>query len=304
MSGLPNLNALRVFAAAARHLSFTRAADELNVTQSAVSKQIAALETEFGRPLFVRRFRQVELTPFGARVAEAAQGALELMHTRLSAIDPRAPEQIRLAGDADFIQLWLFPKLRAFEAAHPEIRISIRAQIGMDAPPTDAFDCAVIWGRGAWRGCRFEPLLTNQVFPVCAPGFFDHLARPPRLEDIEERRLIHDQTRFWWAAFREAAGARDLKPEMGRLYNSTALCLEAAVRGDGVTIGDEVSTREHLADGRLTCPFDLRMPSSDAYFLATPDAALRSDAVSTFLAWLRLEAKRHRDWCSQFWAKD
>ncbi|RBI83805.1 hypothetical protein DRV85_14220 [Rhodosalinus halophilus] len=300
---LPNLNALRVFECAARHESFTRAAEELNVTQSAVSKQIAALETQFGAALFERSARAVTLTPLGREVAKAAEAGLSTLRERLAAVGTDLPRQIRLVADCDFVQLWLFDRLARFERAQPDIRVSVEVRLGMNAPPEGGYDCAVIWGRGAWRDCRFEPLMTNAVFPVAAPGFFDGLGRRPRLADIADEVLIHDQTTFWWAALRTAAGMRAFDPDAGRLYTQSWLCLEAAARGDGVTMGDEVTAQGHVATGRLDVPLDARLPSPDAYYLVTPTAQAASEELLLFLDWLREEAAAHRAWWAAFWAR-
>ena len=255
-----NLNSLRVFERAARHKSFTKAAEELGVTQSAVSKQVQALEEQFGKPLFERFHRRVELTGFGKEVADAAKESFYQLRQKLDSINDPRPHQLRFHGDADFIQLWLFPKLPEFEAANPDIRLSIRSRIQMDSPPEARFDCGIIWGKGNWQDCRFQQFLTNKTFPVAKPGFFDHLDRPPKPDDIDEKFLIHDQTRLWWSAFQTATGAREFDPSRGRLYNQTSLCLEAAKRGDGITIGDEVSTRQLLEQGELYRPFNTRIP--------------------------------------------
>ncbi|MEX0304908.1 MAG: LysR substrate-binding domain-containing protein [Leisingera sp.] len=298
---LPNLNALRVLAEVARQRSFTTAADELGVTQSAVSKQIAALEAHFGRPLFQRSHRKAEITPYGQRVAALADEAFEHIRSGLRSLEEPLPDQISLWGDADFIELWLFPRLHRFEALHPEVRISISVQACMNQPPSDNYDCAVIWGRGGWNGCRFSPLLTNSVFPVAAPGFFRHLGRSPELSDIQEENLIHDQTSFWWKAFREAAGERTFNPNAGRIYNRSVLCLAAAARGDGITIGDEVTAREHIEQGSLICPFPARLPSPDSYFFVLPEAATANAPRDRFLNWLQHEAAEHRRFFQRFW---
>ncbi len=297
---LPNLNALRVLSQVARHNSFTIAAEALGVTQSAVSKQIAALEAELGQPLFVRFHKRIEITPFGQKLADLATSSFTRIETGLREFKAPAPDQIRLHGDADFVELWLFPRLQSFEAMNPDIRISISVTVGMNAPPATGWDCAVFWGRGGWSGFRFEALLTNTVFPVAAPDYFATLNRAPRMADIPERHLIHDQTRTWWRAFREAEGEYELDPTAGRIYNRTALCLTAAARGDGVTIGDEVTTKLLLASGALICPFDTRLPSPDAYYLAYSETN-PSKPINRFANWLREEAAKHTDFFREFW---
>ena len=302
LQALPNLNALRVFSVVARTQSFTQAADALGVTQSAVSKQIATLEQQLGKALVVRQHRRIELTPFGKGVAHAATSGFEQMQMKLAALDRSEHHQIRLCGDADFVQLWLFPRLPSFEKAHPKIRISITVAAGLNWVPAADFDFAVIWGRGDWQGCQFEPLLRNTVFPVAAPGFFGDLGRAPRMSDIVESQLIHDQTRFWWRAFRDASGDAGFDPSQGRLYNQTVLCLEAAARGDGVTIGDEVSARYHLETKRLECPMPERLPSPDAYYVASPAGQMMPPEQLAFRQWLKAEVEEHTNWYQEFWA--
>ncbi len=299
---LPNLNALRALVHVARQQSFTGAAEAMGLTQSAVSKQIAALEADLGQPLFRRYHKRIEITPFGQKVADLALSAFARIETGLREAGAPAPDQIRLHGDADFVELWLFPRLARFEAANPDIRISISVTVGLNAPPAAEWDCCVFWGRGEWRGVRFEPLLTNTVFPVAAPDHFAPLTRAPRLSDIPERHLIHDQSRFWWRAFREAAGESDPDPNAGRIYNRTALCLAAATRGDGVTIGDEVTTQALLESGALVCPFPVRLPSPDAYYLALDDSGPASGALGRFRTWLRAEAEAHHAFFRAYWA--
>ncbi|WP_138933125.1 LysR substrate-binding domain-containing protein [Roseovarius arcticus] len=299
---LPNLNGLRVFEAAARHESFTKAADELNVTQSAVSKQVAGLEGHFGKLLFERRHKKITLTPFGREVFKAADISIATLRERLERIGTKRALQIRLVADADFVQLWLFPRLPDFERSFPDIRISVETRISMETPPTEGFDFAVIWGRGAWRNCRFQPLMTNAVFVVCAPGYFDDLGRAPNLQDVRDDILIHDRSTFWWSTLGSAAGARDFDPDAGRIYNQTALCLEAAARGDGLTVGDEVTTAGYLRDGRLICPFANRLPSPDSYFLVTPSGEQWSDETQAFVNWLSEQASQHNLWWRDFWS--
>ncbi|MEM8653656.1 MAG: LysR substrate-binding domain-containing protein [Pseudomonadota bacterium] len=290
---------LRVFVEAAHSQSFSAAAEKLGVTQSAVSKQVAALEAQMGQPLFVRSHRRVVLTEYGAEVAQAAAPAFEHLSNRLRAIGSVQTRQIRLVGDADFVQLWLFPKLPAFEAAHPKIRVSLHTQVGMNAAPDTEYDCGIIWGRGNWQNCQYTPFLTNRVFPVARPGFFDDLDRAPRLEDIDDRQLIHDQTRFWWTALRNAAGVPGFDVESGRTYNQSYLCLEAATRGEGVTIGDEITTRDYLQEGRLVRPFASTLPTHDSYFLIRPRHAPMSESTELFIDWLRQEAEQHKHWCAR-----
>lgn len=300
---LPNLNAMRVFEVAARYENFTRAGDELGISQSAVSKHVAHLEQSLGQQLFIRRHKNIELSPFGREVALAASGAFTQLMQRLTSIDTGKPQQITFVADADFIQLWLLERLFAFETRNAGVRISLAAEIAASEPPETDYQCAVIWGSGGWQGCRFELLFTNRLFPVAAPGFFDHLGRPPRMSDLTKDMLIHDRTTSWWSSFLAAEGLTDFDPSAGRVYNQTSFCLEAAAQGMGVTIGDEVSTRPYLESGRLICPFSTRLASPHAYYIVFPANLSVDGTLATFAEWLKAEARAHRDWYSQFWAR-
>jgi LysR family glycine cleavage system transcriptional activator len=303
MRKLPSLNALRVLATVAETGSFSAAASRLGVTQSAVSKQIAGLEADLGQALFDRHHRRVTLTPYGAEVARVATDAFGRMADGLSAVRHARPRQLRIVGDADFIQLWLNPRLSRFERMHRDIRFSLTAVAGLDHPPEGDYDLALIWGEGLWHGCRFEPLLTNHVFPVAAPEYarLGGRAKMPDLAELREDELIHDQTRFWWSAVMGSIGAPAPGADAGRLYNLSVLCLEAAARGDGVTIGDEVTTAGHLQRGNLVCPWPVRLPSHNAYFTVTPGAAPPKDETETFRRWIRQEAEDHTAWFRAFW---
>jgi LysR family glycine cleavage system transcriptional activator len=303
MTDLPNLNALRIFEAAARYESFTEAGREFGVTQSAVGKQVAQLEAYFGQPLFRRSHRRVVLTDFGRDVAEAAHGSLTQLVHRLDAIRAQRPHQITLVADTDFIQLWLLNRMFRFEKMNPDIRISLVGQIETDRPPKAEHHCAIIWGKGAWQGCRLTLLFANQLFAVAAPGYFDALGRAPEMADLTHDMLIHDRSTFWWSAIRSTEGSGSFDPEVGRIYNQTSLCLEAAAQGMGVTVGDEVTTRRYLESGRLVCPFAHRILSPNAYYIAIPETMAVDDRLQTFLSWLRQEARQHRSWYADYWAR-
>lgn len=298
---LPPLHALRVFECAARLESFTRAGRELGLTQSAVSKQVAVLEAHLGQVLFKRLHRRIEVTESGRIVARAVATSLAGLAARLDEVNVRRPTQIRIIADADFAQLWLFPRLPAFERLYPDLRLSIRSETSLEGPPADGYDCALLWGRGEWRNCRFEPLFSNASFPVAAPGYFAYLGRAPRMTDLTSLMLIHDRSSHWWTTILAAEGSTEIDPEYGRVYSQTVLCLEAAARGDGVTVGDEVSTRGYLESGRLTAPFAVRLPSPDAYYVIRPRNDRREDSVELFHRWLNKEADEHRRWFAGFW---
>lgn len=301
MKSLPPLNALRVFAVAAKHQSFTNAAKELGVTQSAVSKQVASVERHLGRKLFERRHRALELTADGALCANAVLECIARLTDKLEFLNAPKSRKMPVLTDTDFAQLWLFPRLPRFQRANPDVEIALTT-LSYSQPIRDdePLEFAISWGRGEWRSHIFEPLLTNTNFLVCSPGFFGKSAADPN--QIVEDHLIHDRSTFWWAAFLNSLGVTGVNPSGGTLYNQTYLCLEAAARGDGIAIGDEVSSRDYLDTGRLIIPFPLRLPAPDSYYILTPRSETANQGPSLrFKRWLTEEATEHRLWFTDFW---
>lgn len=301
-SKVPNLNALRVFESAARLGSFTSAAAEVGLTQPSVSKQIADLEFVLGQQLFHRYHKRIELTPFGQEIAQIVRDNLFQLQAGLHAAKTKSSHQIKIAADADFVNLWLFPRLSEFEKDNPRIRLSITAIIGLNSPPPTDFDCAIIWGRGNWSEVMVEHLIENAVFPVSSPKFFDFLQNPPTINDVTDGMLIHDQSTYWWSAFLSNINGGVFSPAAGRIYNLSSLCLEAASRGDGLTIGDEVTARSYLESGQLICQFDAKLRSPDSYYLILPPTRSIQKDLQVFLEWLKDEVSRHRSWYKSFWA--
>lgn len=294
---MPTLRALKVFEAVARLESLTKAGAELGLTQSAVSKQVAQLEDLLGRDLLERGHRRVALTELGRRLSWIAGSTLAELSARMVALTEQRQEALRVVAEADFLQLWLFPKLPRFRERHPEVALSVRSESSLKSPPDEGYDCALLWGRGTWRNCRFRPLLTNAVFPVASPAFLAK-ARERGLRGCD---LIHDRDGYWWTTFLSALGSA-LEPEQGTTFSSTTLCLDAAARGDGVTIGDEVSARHYLEQGSLLAPLDFQLPSPESYFLAEPKRAVTHEGLGPFKAWIEEEADRHRAWYADHWA--
>lgn len=301
MKDTPPLNALRSFEVAARHESFTQAAAELGVTQSAVSKQVALLEEFLGKALFERRHMSLQLTAEGRVYARIASECFSTLREKLARVDPPRHRALSLRADADFTQLWLFPKLPAFEKQHPDLQISIQTGSALSPKAAEAdFDIAISWGRGDWPALTFEPLFTNLVFPVCAPDFFSKGAADKNW--IRATDLIHDRSTHWWTVFLNALGVADVDPSAGRIYSQTALCLEAAARGDGITIGDEVSSRPYLEEGSLIVPFPIKLPAADAYYLLAPRTpGFAPGPVRRLRDWLVEEATAHRLWFADYW---
>ena len=294
---LPPMNSLRAFEAAARHQSFTKAAEELGVTQSAISKQVSLLEEHLGRKLFDRRHKSLEISAEGRSAARVISGCLDTLSSQLFPREQTEKQKIALLSDTDFLHLWLFPRLPRFEQSHPEVEISITTRNDLsDIRANETFDLAIAWGRSAWPDFEFDPLFTNIAFPVCAPDYLG-----PDLS-LKGKTLLHDRDHHWWSMFIDMMKLGDIDPTDGPVYSQTFMCLEAAARGDGITIGDEVATRNYLEDGRLIMPFPLHLPTPNSYYLLAPKHRGFDNApVRHFRDWLVEEAREHRLWSSRFW---
>ena len=289
---LPSLNAMRVFEAAARHLSFSRAADELNVTKAAVSHQVKALEEELGLPLFRRLNRALMLTPAGQTLFPAITEALGLMNTAVAKLKKQDQTGDLVLTTLDsFAAIWLVPRLRRFREKHPEIDVRITtSDDSIDFARGDV-DLAIRYGAGHWPGVQAERLMTEELFPVCSPALLE--AGPPleKPADLVHHTLLHDYGLVTWRGWLMAIGEDSIDAERGSHYQHSNLVLQAAEQGDGVALARSVLAADALAAGRLVKPFDISQPAEYAYYLVCPPAHMKRMKVQAFRAWLLVEAE-------------
>jgi DNA-binding transcriptional LysR family regulator len=295
---LPSLDFLKGFEAAGRHLSFTRAAAELFVTQSALSRQVQALEEALGVDLFVRRHRALALTPAGiafhrdvtaalAALAAAAQSARGAVH---------APG-LTLSTTVSFASLWVIPRLPAFRARHPDAEVYVSADDRLIDLGRGDVDVAVRYLPDAKAPETAVRLFGERMLPVVSPKLVRRggtpLAAPA---DLARHVLLHlddpDGRTPWleWGVWLAANGQPGLKPAGALRFKLYDHLIQAAVGGQGVALGRVPLIAEHLRDGRLVAPFPKRYDSARGYYaIAAPHAAERAD-VAAFVAWLRDEA--------------
>jgi len=297
-SRLPALNALRAFEAAARHLSFARAADELHVTPAAVSHQIKALEAELGTPLFRRFNRQVLLTDAGQALAPGVRDGLDAMRTaveRVNAICCRGP--LTVTTPPSLASKWLLPRLERFRAREPDVDVRISATDRLVDLVHEDVDLAIRYGSGDYPGLVVERLLDERVFPVCAPALLDgpHPLRTPA--DLANHTLLHDFTHGGtagyptWRMWLTAAGVADrVDPDRGPAYEPSSMVVQAAVEGEGVALGRSVLVASDLAAGRLVKPFEGEIEVAFAYWIAMPPSREGLPRVAAFKQWLKEES--------------
>jgi len=283
---LPSLNAVRVFETVAQELNFTRAADRLNVTQGAVSRQIRQLEDEVGVALFRREGRQLALTEAGRQfrdVVESSLGALRQGTARLrqSSGSPR----LNLTVLPSFAGRWLISRLQDFQAANPELNI----WLGTSYEPIDferdlEVDAGIRFGRGRWPNVHTVPLAEEQVAPVCTPNLAAQLREP---RDVLKYKLFGDKPPWdEWDTWLDANGVKRAVYEP-RLSNDFSVILRAAVEGQGVAMARDLLVADDLKAGRLVRPFPSSVPSRFNYFFVCSPRRAADPALLNFVDWLR-----------------
>lgn len=284
---LPPLTTLPAFEAAARHLSFTKAADELHVTHGAISRAVRNLEGVLGVRLFDRGTRSVKLTVEGAAYAAEIGGALDRIGIATNAASaPKAAGILNVSTSDGFAGRWLVPRLHRFHRANRDIDVRLATSGALTDFVRDGIDVAIRYGDGNYDKVVAELLMDEDVSPVCSPELLqgDHPLRRP--DDLRYHRLIHDNFRIGWATWLRAARVSGIDHESGVRFESAAYAVEAAVQGEGVLLGRSALVSADLAAGRLVRPFDLSLKSRWSYYVVYPEGALRHRKVKAFRDWL------------------
>lgn len=296
---LPPLNALRAFEAAARHMNFSRAADELSVTPGAVSQQIQNLEEYIGSPLFKR-------TPKGLLLTDAAQTALPALREAFDRLAEAASlltaaddgRRLTVSAAPSFAAKWLVPRLGRFEEAHPQVDVWLSAGFELVDFTSGEVDLAVRYGRGAYPGLEVVRLLGETVSPVASPGLLEQNPLET-LDDLKNHVLLHDGSPDAddscpdWAMWLAARGVKGVDGARGPRFNQSSLVIEAAAGGRGVALAKQTLAQEDLDAGRLVQPFDIETAVDFAYYIVYPKAKGRLAQVKAFIAWLIQEAEAH-----------
>jgi LysR family glycine cleavage system transcriptional activator len=296
---LPPLSALRAFEAAARHMSFSRAADELHVTPAAISHQIHTLEQDLGVRLFHRMNRSIELTASAQVLLPGLSDAfagIESSVRRLRAHNDTGT--LTVTASPSLAAKWLVLRLHRFQERHPEVDVRISATDEVVDLTRGDFDIAIRYGCGKYPGLDVELLFTNEVFPACSPRLLT-VGPPLRTpEDLSRHTLIHDQAVErdpfvpTWAMWLKAAGVKTAPATAGLTFNSISLALDAAVAGQGVVLAYSNIAAADLAAERLVRLFSLALPDPFAYYIVTAPGTLERPKVRAFRNWLRQEADR------------
>lgn len=287
---LPPLTALRAFEAAARHGSFARAADELYVTQAAISRQVRELEAWLGVPLFARLHRGVRLSAAGERYLASLTAAFDSMAEATAAVlGTGSAASLTVSVEPALAACWLVPRLARFHARHPEIELALDPSNDLVDFRSEAVDLAIRYGSGDWPELALQHLLDIVAFPVCVKGFLTGEKALRRPEDLRHYALLHDDDTDAWQEWLALAGVEGVDGSRGYRFGDTKLALDAAVAGQGVALGDNMLAAADLAAGRLVRPFDGPVSTCRAYYLAAPEAHRERPAVAAFWSWVAEE---------------
>jgi LysR family glycine cleavage system transcriptional activator len=284
---LPSLTSLRAFEVAGRHLSFTKAAAELTVTQAAISHQIKALEEQLNVALFVRLPRKLELTVAGKSLFPVVHQAFDIIAegvAELEGMQGRAFLTVQLAPS--FSAKWLSPRLGAFRSLYPHIELSLTHSIGPADFAKQSIDLAVIYGKGYGAGLVAVPVLSLDFIPVCSPNYpqGEYVLQAPA--DLEHCTLLHDATYKNWSAWLDLADVSNVDAKRGPVFDDTNVLIQAAVDGLGVALGSSIFVADHLREGRLVQPFNPVFHDARAYYVVCPPAHCERPEVAAFRDWL------------------
>jgi LysR family transcriptional regulator, glycine cleavage system transcriptional activator len=289
---LPSLNALKAFEAAARHLSFTKAADELSVTQGAVSHQVKALEAELGLRLFNRERQRLVITEAGRSYLEVVRDAFDRV-----AVGTHRLLQLQKSGvltvstSPNFAAKWLVHRLGRFVEAHPEIDLRVGASLQHIDFAREDIDMAVRHGDGEWPGLSVTRLCAEEIFPVCSPTFMRGRAALRSPADLKRHTLIHVNDRRDWSRWLEAAGVAATGADRGPILNQASMAIDAAVDGQGIALARTALAAWDLAAGRLVRPFRFALKAPYAYWIVCPKPTADIPKIAVFRDWLLAEAK-------------
>jgi LysR family transcriptional regulator, glycine cleavage system transcriptional activator len=283
---LPPLNPLLAFEAAARHLSFTRAADELGVTQGAVSRQVKVLEDYLGITLFDRETTGLRLTPAAERYAQTATRALDSIHRATDHLTvTHNHTTLSVRSYSSLLTRWLVPRLAGFHAKHPEIEVRLLASPDTVDFERDACDVAIAY-EPRMNGVIRHHLFSDELSPVCSPAFADEwsLRTPADLTDVPV--LVLHARRSDWAQWLNIAGHPNLRLARQIYFDDLSVLIECALQGQGIAIGQTAYLQRELCAGLLIRPFDTTLRRETGYHLVFPKERADLEKVRIFASWL------------------
>lgn len=286
---LPPLNSLPSFEAASRHLSFSKAAEELNVTHGAVSRAVRHLEDQLGVQLFVRDTRSVRLTPVGASYAMDVRKSLDQLAAATLSISGQRSSVLTISTVDAFASKWLVPRLFKFRQAHGDIDVRLSTSEKLADFVSDGIEIAIRYGRGQYPGVTTELLMQEDISPVCSPRLLEGPYPLKTPADLKNHTLIHDDFPIDWAMWLKMAGVEGVDPHKGPSFLASEHVVQAAVQGEGVALGRSSLVDDDIASGKLVRPFEFRLSAGLAYYLVYPPDALKRPKIRFFRDWILSE---------------
>lgn len=282
-------DSLRLFGVVARHLSFTAAAQELNLTKGAVSYQIGRLERDLGFPVFLRRHRGIALTDKGKQLWHASQAAFRDLDREIAGLREEAPGRITIGLSTYFASRWLSPRLMTFIAGHPHIGLRLQPLVDLIDLQAQGVDMAIRWGKGDWRDMEIEPLFACPAFPTAGPALAGQLSRAGLEAALPGAPLLHDRDGSEaWRDWHEAAGLPYRAARDDLVIPDPNVRVQAVIDGQGLALNDSLVSAEERA-GRLVRISRVEL-SDYGYFIAYPKGALDTPALKAFRDWIVGEA--------------
>lgn len=282
----PNLNALRMFDAAARHLNFRLAAQELSLTQGAVAQQVRRLEAELGHKLFEREARGLVLTEVGRRYHEPVRRALSVIEDATQSLRP-SNTTVTLSVTPSFASKWLVPRLTRFARAYPELDLQTVASEGLSNFASDGVDIAIRLGRPPFEpGLQTTLLAPLELCAVCSPAYASEVGPIDRIEQFAALKLVQD-SHYMWQKLLDEAG---VKPSSRMIqFNQTALAMDAAINDQGVALVPRLLLHDDVAEGRLVVLWRNPCPDQTGYFIVYPSASKPNPAREAVMRWVLSE---------------
>jgi LysR family transcriptional regulator, glycine cleavage system transcriptional activator len=287
---LPSLNGLKVFECAARHMSFTKAASELNVTQTAVSHQVRRLENELGIRLFYRFKERIELTASGQAYLHGVSVAFDqLRFSTQQLLKGCNNNTLTISTLATFASKWLLPRLDSFRLEYPEIDIRVNTSTDLIDFVGSGVDTAIRYGNGEWKGLRADWLMADEIFPVCNPKLLTGNRPLTKLENLAHHTMLQVSgvTSNDWSMWLEAVGLQaNLTAGVRLTFDRALMAVQAAVDGHGVCIGRRAYVEDDLRAGRLVAPFSKAVTTNRAFYLVSPPDLANCPKVVALRTWL------------------
>lgn len=284
---LPPLNALRAFDASARQLSFTRAAEELFVTQAAISHQIKSLEEYLGIKLFMRKNRALLLTEEGQAYYLDIKDIFNALHDATEKLLARgAKGAITVSLQPSFAIQWLVPRLNAFNILHPDIDVRIKAVDQEDNSLTQDVDVAIYHGRGNWSNLHADKLHTEYLIPVCSPLLMSDKKPLLMVTDLTQHTLLHDTSRRDWKRWFKQVGVKGVNVNHGPIFSHSSMVLQAAIHGQGVALANSVLAKPDIDAGRLICPFNDVLISKNSFYFVCREQQMDIGKIMAFRSWM------------------